>query len=194
MGRARYRFAGQHRAIWDAADRERRSLLRGHEIREFRRLQPNAARSRYRVGRQNRTHLGIPLPPERSRSCVATGYSVSAAFSPDGTRSSPLRGTTPRASGTPPPAKEIAVPRGHEGCVQSAVFSPDGTRIITTLGNEVAIWRAADSRKSCRPESWKALRPPQPRWRAHRHHFTRQHRAHLGRRHRQRILGSARRR
>src|SRR5262245_24084904 len=66
---------------------------------------------------------------------------------PTGCASSRRHGTRLPASDAAS-AKEIAVVRGHDSCVNSADFSPDGSRIVTASWDKTArIWDAASAKE-----------------------------------------------
>ena len=136
--------------------------------------------------RQDGAGLGRRLPARPSPSSRGTPHWVtSAAFSPDGSGSSPPRATRRRGSGTPPPARPIAALQGHTNWVYSAAFSPDGKRVVTaSIDNRAQVWDAAPARRSPPPGAHASgrLRRVQPRRQAGRHRLRRQDGAGLGRR------------
>ena len=77
-----------------------------------------------------------------------TGFVLSAAFSPDGTRIVTGSGDHTAKVWDAQTGRELLTLKGHTDAVWSAAFSPDGTRIVTGSGDHTAkVWNAQTGRE-----------------------------------------------
>ncbi len=137
----RHRQPGQHRRVWDAASG---AVLRSITDPPGRlaRLQPRWQPHRSR--RSTTPPRGAASGKELVTLAGDTGTVQSAAFSPDGTSSSPPATTAVQlwdAAG----GRLLATLAGASG-VRSAAFSPDGKTIVTAgVDTTARVWDAAPS-------------------------------------------------